>query len=46
MAKWIFDPKTKQPARVSDDEAAQIVQKGGRYLSKNEAKRMLAGAKA
>ncbi len=44
MAKWVFCPRKKMPVRVHDDEAAEIVDKGGRYLSINEARRMLAAA--
>jgi hypothetical protein len=43
VAKWIMDPVTKKPVRVSDEDAAQLVKKGGKYLTKSEAKRMLAG---
>lgn len=42
MAKWVTDPKTKKPVRVLDDEAAKLVAQGGRYLSKSEAKRLMA----
>lgn len=44
MAKWCFDPKTKKPVRLLDEDAAKLVAQGGKYLSKSDAKRLLAAA--
>ena len=46
MAKWGFCAETKMPRRVGNDEAARIVQLGGRYLGKTEAARMLSALEA
>lgn len=46
MAKWVFCSETKQPVRVDNEQAARIVEKGGRYLGKYEAARMLAAQDA
>ena len=42
VAKFVQDPVTKKPVRLSDEEAAKLVARGGQYLSKNEARRMMA----
>lgn len=42
MAKCVVN-KIGQALRVSDQEAAEIVEKGGRYISKGDYQRAMAG---
>lgn len=42
MAKWVLDAETRKPMRVDNQKAAEIVERGGKYLGLVEAKRMLA----
>ena len=46
VAKWVFCPEAGKPVRVDNDKAAEIVSKGGRFLGKYEAARMLAALEA
>ena len=41
MAKCIQHKRTKEVRRVSDDEAATLVEKGWTYISKSQFKRLM-----